>query len=63
MLEVSDFQQRKQIQDQLQQLVYEEVPIVKLGDFFGLTIKRRKLNGENNPVSQYPIFWNRWLDK
>jgi peptide/nickel transport system substrate-binding protein len=63
MLEVADFQQRKQLLDQLQQLVYEEVPVVKLGDFFGLTIKRRKLNGENNPVSQYPSFWNRWLDK
>jgi peptide/nickel transport system substrate-binding protein len=63
MLEVTDFQQRKQLWDQLQQLVYEEVPIIKLGDFFGLTIKRRKLNGESNPVSQYPIFWNRWRDK
>jgi hypothetical protein len=63
MLEIADFPQRKQTWDQLQQLVYEEVPVVKLGDFFGLTVKWRKLNGESNPVSQFPSFWNRWLDK
>jgi peptide/nickel transport system substrate-binding protein len=63
MLETADFQQRKQIWDQFQQLVYEEVPVVKLGDFFGLTVKWRKLSGESNPVSQFPSFWNRWLDK
>lgn len=59
----SDFTKRKALWDQFQQLVYDEAPVVKLGDFFGLTIKRRELKGEKIPISSYPAFWNQWIEK
>lgn len=61
MLAEPDSQKRKSVWEEIQQLVYTEVPVVKIGDFFGLTLKRRELSGENLPVSQYPSFWNAWL--
>ena len=59
----TDFKKRKALWDQFQQLVYEEVPVVKAGDFFGLSIKSKKLKGENIPISSFPVFWNQWLEE
>jgi len=59
----TDQQKRKALWDKFQQLVYDEVPIVKTGEFFGLSIKRKALKGENIPISSWPSFWNQWLEK
>lgn len=63
LMEETDPEARKALWDEFQALVYEEVPIVKTGDFFGLSIKRKALQGENLPVSSFPIFWNQWLEE
>lgn len=63
LMEETDPDARKALWDEFQALVYEEVPIVKTGDFFGLSIKRKSLQGENLPVSSFPIFWNQWLEE
>ena len=63
LMEETDPDARKALWDEFQVLVYEEVPIVKTGDFFGLSIKRKALQGESLPVSSYPIFWNQWLEE
>ncbi|CAN5117857.1 ABC transporter substrate-binding protein [soil metagenome] len=63
LMEETDPEARRALWDEFQALVYEEVPIVKTGDFFGLSIKRKALQGENLPVSSFPIFWNQWLEE
>ncbi len=63
LMEETEPEARKALWDEFQALVYEEVPIVKTGDFFGLSIKRKALQGENLPVSSFPIFWNQWLEE
>lgn len=63
LMEETDPEARKELWADFQELVYDEVPIVKTGDFFGLSIKRKALQGENLPVSSFPIFWNQWLEE
>ena len=63
LLTETDFQKRKALWDKFQQLVYDDVPIVKVGEFFGLTIKRKELKGDSIPISSWPSFWNQWLEK
>jgi peptide/nickel transport system substrate-binding protein len=63
LMEETDPEARRALWDEFQALVYEEVPIVKTGDFFGLSIKRKSLQGESLPVSSFPIFWNQWLEE
>lgn len=59
----TDFERRKEIWDEFQLLNFEEVPIVRTGDFFGLSVKRAALKGESIPISSFPIFWNTWLEE
>lgn len=47
---------------EFQKVFYDEVPVVKVGDFFGLTIHRASLRGDNTPVSAWPVFWNTWRE-
>ncbi len=63
LMEETDPEARKVLWEEFQALVYEQVPIVKTGEFFGLSIKRKALQGENLPVSSFPIFWNQWLEE
>ena len=59
----TDQQKRKALWDKMQTLVYQEAPIIKVGEFFGLSIKRKELKGESIPISSWPAFWNQWVDK
>ena len=61
-MEETDPDKRKQLWDDFQALFYEEVPVIKVGDFFGLSIKRKELKGENIGISSFPAFWNQWLE-
>lgn len=58
----TDFDERFAIWEEFQQLYFEEVPAIRVGDFFGLSIFRSNLKGEALPVSSFPIFWNVWLE-
>lgn len=61
-MEEIDPTERKALWDAFQELFYEEVPVIKTGDFFGLSIKRKELKGENIGISSFPAFWNQWLE-
>lgn len=45
----------------LQALIYEQVPVIKTGDFFSLSIANRKFHGY--VPSPWPALWTVWLDK
>ena len=49
----------KALVDQLQGLIYSDVPFVKLEEGFLLRVGRKELQGYNNPADFY--FWNAWL--
>jgi peptide/nickel transport system substrate-binding protein len=50
---------KHQLMDQIQQVFYQEVPIVKFGNQFGLNIYAKKLHGY---VSFFDIrLWNTWV--
>jgi peptide/nickel transport system substrate-binding protein len=59
----TDFEARMAVWEEFQTLYFEEVPIIRVGDFFGLSVKRSNLQGENLPLSSFPIFWNVWIDE
>ncbi|MFZ7942545.1 ABC transporter substrate-binding protein [Neobacillus sp. 19] len=51
---------RKELYDELQAHFWEEVPLVKFGDFFILTAKSPSMKGfEPTP---FPFFWNTWIE-
>jgi peptide/nickel transport system substrate-binding protein len=43
-----------------QQLVYQQVPVIKVGDFNVVTAKARNLRGYR--VTTWPFFWNVWKE-
>lgn len=59
-MEETDQEARKELWDEFQQVYYDEVPVIKVGDFFGLTIRRAEL--KNGLVAQEPRFWNAWIE-
>lgn len=58
-----DTARRKVLWDRFQQLVWDDVPAIKVGEFFGLSLKRKQLKGDSIPISSWPSFWNQWLEK
>jgi peptide/nickel transport system substrate-binding protein len=52
----TDFGKRKEIWGQVQRWFWDEVPVVKLGDFFSLRIKQKAVAGYTNRYR--PFFWN-----
>jgi peptide/nickel transport system substrate-binding protein len=59
-MEETDQDAREELWDDFQQVFYDEVPVIKVGDFFALTIYRSEL--QNGLVAQEPRFWNVWLE-
>jgi ABC-type transport system substrate-binding protein len=47
---------RKAIWEEIQRWFWEEVPVVKLGDFFTLRVKQKAVAGYANRYR--PFFWN-----
>ena len=52
---------RKEVWDQLQTLLYEEVPIVKTGDMFAYDIYSSKIEGIGKTSLIWPKFWGVWF--
>jgi peptide/nickel transport system substrate-binding protein len=52
----TDFARRKAIWEEVQRWFWEEVPVVKLGDFFTLRVKQKNVVGYANRYR--PFFWN-----
>jgi peptide/nickel transport system substrate-binding protein len=46
---------------QLQQLIYEDVPFVRAGDFFDLHLTRKQV--KNLTAKPEVFFWNTWIEK
>lgn len=59
----TEFEARFAIWEEFQQLYFEEAPVIRTGDFFGLSLKRASIQGESLPVSSFPIFWNVWSEE
>ncbi len=57
-----DPNKRLLLEKQFQQLWYEQVPMLKVGDFFLLAIKSKKLHGAGLS-SAMPYMFNSWLSK
>jgi hypothetical protein len=43
----------------MQELVYEDVPLHKYGEYFQLRARSTKLQGTTSPPD--PFMWNAWL--
>jgi peptide/nickel transport system substrate-binding protein len=58
----TDFDIRFEAWEQLQELFYEEVPMIKLGDDMDLNARSARIQGFE-PVTQLGVaFWNMWVE-
>lgn len=57
----SDFTKRFALWEEIQTAFYDQVPIVKYGDYGNLRVKSTQLEGYANHA--FPFFWNTWLKK
>ncbi|GHS85373.1 peptide ABC transporter substrate-binding protein [Synergistales bacterium] len=55
--ETMDFAGRKAVWDDIQALVYEEVPVAKVGEFFSYDIYSPKVQGLSESSLIWPKFW------
>ncbi len=44
----------------LQKLIYEEVPVIRIGNFNALAVRSKRLSGITPAV--WPFFWNTWIE-
>jgi peptide/nickel transport system substrate-binding protein len=49
------------IWEQVQNLYYQDVPMVKVGDYFDLVVMQRRVKGYQNMPE--PFFWNVWKER
>lgn len=56
-----DLSTRVKVWGDLQTMIYEQVPTIKTGDFFNLSIANKKFHGY--VPSPWPALWTVWLDK
>ncbi len=52
----TDFARRKAVWEEVQRWFWDEVPVVKLGDFFTLRVRQKTVAGYANRYR--PFFWN-----
>jgi peptide/nickel transport system substrate-binding protein len=57
----SQFSKRMETWKEIQKLCWEEVPFIKLGDFFILRLKDKSIKGDK--IMNEAFFWNVWIDK
>jgi peptide/nickel transport system substrate-binding protein len=55
----TDFPKRQAPWREIQGWFWQEVPVIKFGDFFTLRIKQKSVGGYANRYR--PFFWNVWL--
>jgi peptide/nickel transport system substrate-binding protein len=58
-----EFEDRVAIWEDVQELFYEEVPLIKIADQFSLNARSPQLRGFQPFVQLSPFFWNVWLDE
>jgi len=58
----SDYNKRMALESQFQQLWYEDVPMLKVGDIFLLAIKSKRLHGPGL-TSPLPYAFNNWISQ
>ena len=56
-----DQEKRMELWAELQALIYEEVPAIRIGDYYSLTISRKEL--KNFQGTTWPVLWNVWLEE
>lgn len=56
-----DFDKRYELYGKVQELVYKDVPFIKYGDVFGLTVSREEVKNFNHWY--LGTYWNVWLDE
>ena len=57
-----DMEKQKKIVDEMQCVFYQEVPLLRFGEYFGIKAFRKEVKGTMAHIVD-PIFWNVWLDK
>ncbi len=57
----SDFDERYAIWEQIQQLAYEEIPAIKIGDGADISVISEDLGGWDSQSERGVKFWNLWL--
>lgn len=63
MVQASDSTKLKQILDEYQSLIYEELPFMKIGDDFALhAIRKEVVNYNASTADSSYAFWNCWLE-
>ena len=61
--EESDFDARYELFEELQQLFYEEAPLIKLGDAMRISARSANLHGFIPIIQLSAFLWNTWLDE
>jgi len=57
-----DFETRYSIWEQIQTLIWEDVPFIKIGNAFFLDIISTRVKSSDHPIMLIPYFWNMWLE-
>ncbi|MEM2356111.1 MAG: ABC transporter substrate-binding protein [Candidatus Bathyarchaeia archaeon] len=57
-----DYESRYMIWQQIQALIWEDVPVIKIGEAFFLDIMSTRVKSKDHPVMLVPYFWNMWLE-
>ena len=52
----TDIVKRRPVWDEIQRWFWDELPVIKLGDFFSLRVKQKGVVGYANRYR--PFFWN-----
>lgn len=55
------FEERFETWEEIQKVFWEEVPVIKFGDFSILRLKQKIVKGHKNLIETF--FWNVWLEK
>jgi peptide/nickel transport system substrate-binding protein len=58
-----EFEGRYEAFERLQELFYEEVPMIKFGDTISISARSPRLRNFVTPTQLQPAFWNVWLDQ
>jgi peptide/nickel transport system substrate-binding protein len=59
----TEFEDRYEVLEQLQELFYEEAPQVKIGDSLELSARAASVQNFTTPTQLQPAFWNVWLEE
>jgi len=57
-----DHLKQKRIVDEMQCVFYQEVPLLRFGEYVGVSAFRKEVKGIMTHIVD-PIFWNVWIDK